>query len=243
MRIPLEDDFGDILGKAQRGLNLPGERDPARLGLNASALRAIAAGTWYPNDPGAITGFAMFTTPFCGMTVNSYVVFDPATREAAAFDTGTDCTGMLALKVNLRQVFLTHIHGDHIADLVQLNLPAFVSAREPLTGTESFADDREFQIGSLRVQPRRTSGHTHGGTSYVVTGLARRLVFTGDALFAGSMGGAMVNYQEALRTNRESVFSLPANTVICPGHGPLTTVGEEQQHNPFFATPTKTACK
>jgi glyoxylase-like metal-dependent hydrolase (beta-lactamase superfamily II) len=56
----------------------------------------------------------------------------------------------------------------------------------------------------------------------------------GDAIFAGSMGGGLVDYREALRTNRESIFTLPEDTVICPGHGPLTTVGEEKQHNPFF---------
>jgi glyoxylase-like metal-dependent hydrolase (beta-lactamase superfamily II) len=49
------------------------------------------------------------------------------------------------------------------------------------------------------------------------------------------MGGGMVSYEEALRTNRENILTLPDDTVICPGHGPLTTVGEEKQHNPFFA--------
>ena len=239
MRIPIEDNYDDIIGKAQRGLKLPGERDPGKLGLNAAALQAIAAGTWYPNDPGPITGFVMLTTPFDDLTVNSYVVFDPVTREAAAFDTGADCAGMLALDVNIRHVFLTHIHSDHIGDLDRLKqhtgAQVFVSAREPLAGIEPLTDGREFQIGNLRVQPRRTSGHTRGGTSYVVTGLARRLIFTGDALFAGSMGGALVDYREALQTNRENIFSLPADTVVCPGHGPLTTVGEEQQHNPFFS--------
>ena len=249
MPIPLEDNFEDIIGKACRGLRIrppTGSRDDAglrqlaaTLGLGADALAASYRQTWQPRDPGPIAGFAIFTTPFGDMTVNSYVVFDPATREAAAFDTGADCTGMLALGVNIRQIFLTHIHSDHIGDLDRLNqqtgAPAFVSTREPLAGAEPFADGREFQVGSLRIQPRRTSGHTRGGTSYVVTGLARRLVFTGDALFAGSMGGALVDYREALQTNRENIFSLPADTVICPGHGPLTTVGEEQQHNPFFS--------
>jgi hydroxyacylglutathione hydrolase len=48
------------------------------------------------------------------------------------------------------------------------------------------------------------------------------------------MGGGLVNYEEALRTNRQSIFTLPDDTILCPGHGPLTTVGEEKQHNPFF---------
>ncbi len=177
MRLPLEDNFDDIIGKACRGLRLrlpAGPRDraslrqlAATLSLGADALVASYRQTWNPRDPGTIAGLAMFTTPFGDMTVNSYVVFDPVTREAAAFDTGADCTGMLALDVNIRQVFLTHIHGDHSGDLARLQhrtgAQAFVSAREPLAGAEAFADSREFQIGSLRVQPRRTSeiGRAH----------------------------------------------------------------------------------
>jgi glyoxylase-like metal-dependent hydrolase (beta-lactamase superfamily II) len=56
----------------------------------------------------------------------------------------------------------------------------------------------------------------------------------GDALFAGSMGGGMVSYEEALRTNRAGIFTLADETIVGPGHGPLTTVGEEKLHNPFF---------
>ena len=113
--------------------------------------------------------------------------------------------------------------------------PAFVSEREPTEGAEPFAHGREFAIGALTVQTRRTSGHSRGGVTYVVTGLARGLAVVGDAVFAGSMGGGLVSYDEALKTNRASIFSLPDDTVICPGHGPLTTVGEEKIHNPFFA--------
>jgi len=235
---PLEDTAADILGKAQRGLRLPGETDPVRLGLNPVALRAIAANQWYPRDPGPIPGLVCFRTAFGDMLVNSYVVFDPQTKDAAAFDTGADCSGMLALPVRLRHIFLTHAHADHIADLARLQArtgaTAFSSSREPVPDTLPFPEGREFRIGTLRVETRRTSGHARGGVSYVVTGLARRLVVVGDALFAGSMGGGLVNYEEALRTNRENILSLPDDTVICPGHGPLTTVGEEKRHNPFF---------
>jgi hydroxyacylglutathione hydrolase len=48
------------------------------------------------------------------------------------------------------------------------------------------------------------------------------------------MGGGMISYSDALRTNREEIFSLPDDTVICPGHGPMTTVGQEKRHNPFY---------
>jgi glyoxylase-like metal-dependent hydrolase (beta-lactamase superfamily II) len=48
------------------------------------------------------------------------------------------------------------------------------------------------------------------------------------------MGGGMISYAEALENNRRKILTLPDQTVLCPGHGPLTTVGEEKQHNPFF---------
>jgi glyoxylase-like metal-dependent hydrolase (beta-lactamase superfamily II) len=57
----------------------------------------------------------------------------------------------------------------------------------------------------------------------------------GDALFAASMGGGMISYADALRTNKEQLFTLPKETLICPGHGPLTSIGWELGHNPFFA--------
>ena len=111
---------------------------------------------------------------------------------------------------------------------------AFVSERELLPDAEPFADGKVFSVGGLKIETRRTSGHARGGTTFVVTGLAKRLAVVGDALFAGSMGGGMVDYEEALRTNRGNIFTLPDDTIVCPGHGPLTTVGEEKLHNPFF---------
>ena len=60
------------------------------------------------------------------------------------------------------------------------------------------------------------------------------LAVVGDAIFAGSMGGGGVSYAAALETNRQSIFTLPDPTIICPGHGPLTSVGEQKQANPFF---------
>lgn len=265
VRIPLEDNFNDIIGKACRGLKLTDEQVAQNAGVTAADVAAAKAGTfhesvvrkiapvlglgadalvvsgqkaWYPADPGAINGLVCFNTPYQDMTVNSFVVFDPATKVAAAFDTGADCSGMLKVAVKIQQIFITHVHGDHILALDQLQAqtgaPAVVSNREPLAGATAFADGTQFQIGNLQVATRRTSGHVRGGVTYVVTGLSQRLAIVGDAMFAGSMGGGMVSYAEALQTNRENILSLPDDTVICPGHGPLTTVGEQKQHNPFF---------
>ena len=176
------------------------------------------------------------------MTVNSYLVWDAATGEAIAFDTGADCSDMLALlaekKLRLTLILLTHTHGDHIFDLDRLKsktgAPAFTGDREPLDGAESFASGRSWTVGALKIETRLTWGHSKGGITYVVTGLARPVAIVGDAIFAVSMGGGGVSYTAALQTNREEILTLPGDTILCPGHGPLTTVGAEREHNPFF---------
>jgi glyoxylase-like metal-dependent hydrolase (beta-lactamase superfamily II) len=177
------------------------------------------------------------------MMVNSYVVWDPDTLDAAFFDTGSDAEAMFdfasVYDLQVRQIFITHIHSDHILDLdrmiIKTGAQALVSSLEPLEGAEPFQPGTVFSIGRIRVSTRRTSGHATGGISYVVEGLSKSLAIVGDAMFAGSMGGGMVSYDEALRTNRQEILTLPDETIICPGHGPLTTVGEQKRANPFFA--------
>ena len=267
MPIPMEDNFADVVGKAQRGLGMS-DRDlaaRARISLaeldrikaehfDAAALRklapvlgldaqALAALPGYRPAAVQIAGLAGFSTAYGGMLVNSYLAWDATGGEAAAFDTGTDCAAMLDelryQNLKLRGIFLTHIHGDHIADLHRLQsetgAPVFVSHREPLSGAETFEAGRTFTFGRLRIETRSTWGHSRGGTTYVLHGLKRPVAVVGDALFAGSMGGGMVSYADALRTNREEILTLPPETLLCPGHGPLTTVAEERAHNPFFA--------
>ena len=187
----------------------------------------------------------MFTTPFDDMTVNSYAAADFASGEAVAFDSGADAEPLLEwLRINglrLKLILLTHTHGDHVFALDYLRektgAPAYVSNREPFEGAESFdsAAGREFLCGLLRIESRLTWGHSPGGTTYVIHGLEKPVAVVGDALFAGSMGGANLAYREALANNREQIFTLPPETVLCPGHGPLTTVAAERKHNPFFA--------
>lgn len=213
------------------------------LDLGADALAASGKKSWRP-QPVSIDGLAQFNTVFDDMTVNSYVAWDSDCREAVAFDTGADCGGMLELlekqDLTLKLILITHTHGDHIFDLDRLKertaAPAFVGEREPFEGAEPFAEGRTFNVGKLRIETRLTSGHSKGGITYVVHGLARPLAIVGDSIFAGSMGGGMVSYEDALANNRQKILTLPDETIICPGHGPLTTVGEEKAHNPFFAT-------
>ncbi|MEI6653932.1 MAG: MBL fold metallo-hydrolase [Verrucomicrobiota bacterium] len=212
------------------------------LHLGAEALSALGRQAWHP-QPVTLAGLACFNTPYADMTVNSYLAFDRACGEAVAFDTGADCRAMVDFltreKLTLKLILLTHTHTDHILDLERLKghtgAPTFVGEREPLAGAAPFAAGRTFHCGALRITTRLTWGHSRGGITYVIDGLALPVAVVGDAMFAGSMGGGGVSYPYALRTNREQILTLPATTVICPGHGPLTTVGEEFVHNPFFS--------
>jgi hydroxyacylglutathione hydrolase len=270
MAIPLEDNVSDIVGKAQRGLGISDsqlaerasvstdavrkirggdlsgdaiERVAPILKLSAPALRKLAAGEWEPETIGDIDGLAMFNTTYGDMTVNAYLGWDPATREAVAFDTGANCGAMLKRiedeKVEVKLILLTHAHPDHVADLARLRkatgAPIYISEREPEEGAEAIPEGKHFKVGSLAIETRLTSGHSPGGMTYVLTGLERPIAIVGDSLFAGSMGGGNVSYQDALRNNREKILTLPDETIVCPGHGPLTTVGKEKRDNPFFA--------
>ena len=92
----------------------------------------------------------------------------------------------------------------------------------------------QLSLGSLKLNALHTHGHSKGGVSYQINGLPSPVAIVGDALFAGSIGGGMVSYADALRTNREKLMTLPDATIICPGHGPMSTIGEEKLYNPFF---------
>lgn len=219
-----------------------GQLAPA-LGLGVTTLVALGEKAWQPRELQDFDGLAQFTTPFDDMTVNSYLAWDDAAGVAVAFDTGSDCGPMLELlekrRLKLKCILLTHTHGDHIFDLDRLRertgAPAFASRREPLDGAEEIEEGTEFEAGRLRIRSLLTWGHSRGGLTYVIEGLARPVAVVGDSIFAGSMGGGTVSYPDALRNNREKILTLPDETILCPGHGPMTTVGEEKEHNPFFA--------
>jgi glyoxylase-like metal-dependent hydrolase (beta-lactamase superfamily II) len=212
------------------------------LDLDPQALLRSALKLYRPR-PVEVAGLEMFTSVYrASMTVNAFLVFDPVTREAAVFDTSTDALPIVDRSVELGlkvgTLFVTHTHPDHIAEVDalrrRLGLEVRSSSLEPLPGSLAFEPGTVFPLGSLRVEARSTWGHSKGGTTYVITGLEVPVAVVGDALFAGSMGGGMVSYADALRTNREAILSLPDETVLCPGHGPMSTVAEEKRHNPFF---------
>ena len=215
----------------------------AALSLSPRALTMAASKVWRPR-PVSLDGLVVANTPYRDMRVNAFLVWDPASMTGAVFDTGTDSgrltTRAAELGVRIESIFITHTHNDHIADLdrLKLALPSagvYSNQAEPWPGTETFGEGAIFSIGALKVKTLTTSGHSKGGTTYFIEGLSRPLAVVGDAIFAGSMGGGAVSFADAWKNNREKILTLPDNTVICPGHGPMSSVGEEKQNNPFFA--------
>lgn len=217
------------------------------LGLCADSLVERARGEWRP-EVISVQGLAQFNTIFDDdpedpMTVNSYLAWDPKTQEAALFDTGADASPALQAISNygleLRYLFLTHTHADHIGDRQKVleahpEVQMLANGRESIRGARRFQAGETFSVGTLRVTTRLTWGHSPAGTSYVIRGLDRPVAVVGDALFAQSMGGPMISFQASLESNRKELFSLEDETVVCPGHGPMTSIGEEKAHNPFF---------
>lgn len=214
------------------------------LGLGTNALLTMARRKWYPEQTVFPRGFAMFNTQFEDMAVNSYLVWDNKTRLAAAFDTGADAQPILDTVagegITLKYIFLTHTHEDHIADLAKLastGAEVWSSELEPVNhpGAHTFQENAHFHLGELAIKTLFTWGHSPGQTTYFVTGLSWPVAIVGDSLFAGSMGGSATHYAMQLKHNKQKILKLRQDTVLACGHGPLTTIKQEKQNNPFFA--------
>jgi hydroxyacylglutathione hydrolase len=218
-----------------------------QLDLDPNALVISANKVWRPEEVEPHDGLAVFNTEWRDMRVNAFVVWDPQSRDAAIFDSGADASAMIKFieeqQLAIHSIYLTHTHGDHIADLPRLvnefpGATIYVHEKERSKirnfEAESIDEGHIGAIGSLALLARHTHGHSAGGTTYLITGMQRPIAIVGDSLFAGSMGGGQVSFQDALENNRKKILTLPDDTILCPGHGPLSSVAEEKAHNPFF---------
>ena len=216
------------------------------VGLHPSKLEAIANG-WVPaeKDLSIWRELRCITTTAGGMAVNCYLVWDEVSREAALFDAGWEAAPVVELiaqnGLELRHIFITHAHEDHVAALGDIR-EAFPRARLHSGLKGGPVDQRNrpndfIHLGSLRITNRDTPGHAEDGTTYIIGTWgedAPHVAIVGDALFAGSIGRGNQSWDLARQKVREQILTLPAETLLCPGHGPLTTVAEEKAHNPFF---------
>ena len=216
------------------------------LNLDGDKLRRVAEG-WIPaaRELSRWQCLRKIESDSGGMAVNCFLFWDRSSREAALFDTGweavsiTDLLGQFQLA--LKHIFITHSHHDHVAALGELRKQAPDAA---VHSNSSYAPQSQklregecFSVGDLNVGWRKTPGHAVDGVTYVVDGFpgeAPPVAVVGDAVFAGSIGGALKHFEIARQHVREEILTLPESALICPGHGPVTTVGEQRDCNPFF---------
>lgn len=214
------------------------------LELGPEALLAIARDHYRPMVA-LPEGLVRISTRHRQLEVNAWILADPANGEAVIVDTGADARPLLghlaARQWQARLLVLTHDHPDHIAALPELRraipeLSVYSPSLDLVPDTSPLPDSGSLPslLGEISCLP--TPGHTDGGTTYHIRRGSDSIAFVGDALFAGSIGGPRYSYADALRSLRGKVFSLPRETILCPGHGPATTIALEAEHNPFLVT-------
>jgi glyoxylase-like metal-dependent hydrolase (beta-lactamase superfamily II) len=232
-------------GTSARKPNLPALA--AKIGLDGKKLQDIANG-WKPSekDLGTWRELRVVTTNANDMAVNAYVIWDEVSREAAVFDTGWDAQPLIDLiesnKLTLKHIFLTHTHEDHIKGLETLRAKypkahLHTSSKSAPPQHRNRANDF-IHLGSLRITNRDTPGHAEDGVIYTIGNWpedAAHVAIIGDTIFAGSMANGFISWDTLKQKVREQIMSLPGETLLCPGHGPLTTVAEEKAHNPFIS--------
>ncbi len=216
------------------------------LRLDPASLLALARGEYHPrlSPPEGLIPFDFpFPVPgYAEMRVNAYLVHASGDPDTLVFDCGGRPAAIAAAlrdhHLRAAALFLTHTHRDHTAgiDVLREDTGAtlYTPAGEPYPGATPVSPGDTLSFGPLKVSVRDTSGHSPGGTTYVIDGAAQPLAIVGDALFAGSAGGAPNNWEDALDRIRKQILSLPDSTILCPGHGPITSVAREKKQNPLF---------
>ncbi len=177
---------------------------------------------------------------------NSFIVAAGPASEAILIDSGGSKEEILyfvkdqGLKV--RTIFCTHHHHDHIAHNLELKsewkctIAAHKREANLISDVDVEFDHKQiFEIGSLSIQVLHLPGHTAGQSAFLVQD---QVVFTGDTLFRGSVGGTCgpghTTYEDLRHSIMETLMGLPPETKIFPGHMDETDVGTEWKTNPFI---------
>lgn len=242
---------GAELGVLEESGNSPRRPNFEALGellqLHPAKLERIAGG-WVPVPPdiGRWREIRVLPTVRSGNVVNCFLVWDEVSRDAALFDTGWDAEPIVnvveANGLRLNHLFLTHLHEDHVAAMEPLRarfpkIQLHTNSKSAPPQHRNRANDF-IQLGSLRILNRATPGHAEEGVTYVIGNWpedAPHVAIVGDTIFAGSLANGFQSWDVLKEGVRSQIFSMPDETVLCPGHGPLTTVAQEKANNPFFS--------
>lgn len=201
--------------------------------------------------------------PVGPLRCNCSIIGDENTREAMVIDPGDDIEDLLAIvrkhNLQVKQIVVTHAHIDHVGGAMKLRAatgapvllnqhdyallkmldvqaawigvvaPGKVEIDRSITTGETVA------AGSHTANILHTPGHTEGSVCLYFP--AEKKLIAGDTLFAGSIGRTDLpggSTQKIMRSLHDTVLALPDDTVVVPGHGELTTIGEERETNPFL---------
>jgi hydroxyacylglutathione hydrolase len=201
--------------------------------------------------------------PVGPLQCNCSIVGDETSREAMVIDPGDDIDDVLAIirkhNLQVKQIVITHAHIDHVGGAMKLRaatgapillnqndyaLLKMLDIQATWIGMEdpgkveidhSVSTGEVISAGSHAAQVLHTPGHTEG--SICLYFAADKKLIAGDTLFAGSIGRTDLpggSMPKIMRSLRDTVLALPDDTVVVPGHGHLTTIGEERESNPFL---------
>ncbi len=203
------------------------------------------------------------TFPVGLLGCNCSILGDEATRQAIVVDPGYDVPHIVALlakhKLTVKKILVTHAHIDHIASAIQLKeltgapilysqadlpLVAMMDMQAGMFGLpvpkveppdHSPADGEAVEVGDLQGTVLYTPGHSEGSLCLYVPD--EHLLLAGDTLFRGGVGRTDFpggNMSKLLGSIHDRLLTLPDDTLVVPGHGPLTTIGTERETNPFL---------
>jgi hydroxyacylglutathione hydrolase len=201
--------------------------------------------------------------PVGPLQCNCSVIGDEATLEGMVIDPGDDIEDVLALvrkhNLKIKQIVVTHAHIDHVGGAMKLRAttgaPIVLNQNDhallqmldvqaawigvPTPGKveidQSIGEADTVKAGVLSANVLHTPGHTEGSICLYFP--AEKKLIAGDTLFAGSIGRTDLpggSFDKIIRSLHEKVLALPDETLVVPGHGPLTTIGEEREGNPFL---------
>jgi hydroxyacylglutathione hydrolase len=201
--------------------------------------------------------------PVGPLQCNCSVIGDETTREGMVIDPGDDIADILALikqhNLKIKQIVITHAHIDHVGGAMKLRAAtgapillnendyallqmmdvqaSWIGMASPgkVEIDQSIGNADTVKAGSLVANVLHTPGHTAGSVCLYFP--AEKKLIAGDTLFAGSIGRTDLpggSFDKIIASLHEKLMALPDETVVIPGHGPLTNIGQERQSNPFL---------